>query len=121
MQLKVLSQIIFKVFFSRNGTLSPEEARRLIEGVQEDMLSAKQKLDSEKERQEQALHKKLSERKKQKMGELVRNMGGKTKEQMKRRQKVQTHLNSNVCFTSGTVSNLALFSGGGNGKRWIRE
>ena len=54
--------------------MSPEEARRLIAGVQEDMLSSKQKLDAERERQEQELHKKLSERKKQKMAELVGNI-----------------------------------------------
>jgi hypothetical protein len=44
----------------------------LIEQVQEEMIKSKEKMDAEKERQEQGLHKKLSERKKQKVGELVR-------------------------------------------------
>ena len=43
----------------------------MIEGVQADMIAAKEKMDTEKERQEQALHKKLTERKKAKMAEMV--------------------------------------------------
>ena len=68
-------KIIFPIsLVYRDGTLSPEEARKMIERVQEDMMKSKEKMDAEKERQEQALHKKLSERKKQKVAELVRGL-----------------------------------------------
>ena len=56
----------------RDGVLSAQEAREMIEQVQADMLTAKAKMDEERRRQEEALQKKLSERKKAKIGEMVR-------------------------------------------------
>lgn len=43
----------------------------MIAGVQRDMVERKTKLDEQRERQERALHEKLSQRKRQQLAELV--------------------------------------------------
>lgn len=43
-----------------------------MESLQKEMLETKEKMDREKERQEQALHKRLSEKKRQRMEALAK-------------------------------------------------
>lgn len=62
-------ELIFSIL--RQGVLDSKEAKRLIQEAQDEMIKTKERLDAERLKQEAALHKKLSERKKQKMEETV--------------------------------------------------
>ena len=57
----------------RDGILSAAEAKGMIRDSQNEMIRRKNNLDSQKEKQEKALHEKLSQRKKQQMQELVKD------------------------------------------------
>ena len=56
----------------RDGILSATEAKQLVTSAQQEMLARKASLDEQRDRQEKALHEKLSQRKKQQLAELVR-------------------------------------------------
>ena len=53
--------------------MSTDEAADIMEKAKKDMLSLKDKMDTDRTKQEDALHKKLSVLKKQRMDKLVRN------------------------------------------------
>ena len=55
----------------RQGVLTADEAEKMMEEAQKQMLESKNRLDADRQKQEAALHKKLSDRKKQKMDEQV--------------------------------------------------
>ena len=56
---------------ARGGNLSATEAKQMITEAQENMMEIKERMDTDREKQEKALHERLSQRKKEKMAELV--------------------------------------------------
>ena len=56
----------------RGGTINEEQAEAMIEAVKKDMMQAKDKFEKEREKQELALHKRLSERKRAAINEQVK-------------------------------------------------
>jgi L-amino acid N-acyltransferase YncA len=57
---------------SRQGAIRSDELKAMIEEAQKQMVKTKERLDADREKQEAALHKKLSERKKQRMQEQAK-------------------------------------------------
>ena len=55
----------------KDDKVTQDEALQYVERVKKEMLKAKDKLDSERKRQEQNLHKKLSDKKKRLLDEKV--------------------------------------------------
>ena len=62
---------VFLILYFRDHLLSDGEAKAMIERVRIEMQETKQKMDGERQRQEEELHKKLSDRKLKRMEEMV--------------------------------------------------
>ena len=77
-------------YFNREGVVSEEEAQALIEQAEKDMLAHKNKMDLDRTKQEQELHKKLSERKKKRRAEVEKKHAQELKELEKKHQDIQT-------------------------------
>ena len=70
--------------------LSSHEARELMDKLHKEMLVTKEKMDRERERQEQALHKKLSEKKKQRLEALAKKQQAEVNDLQKTQRSQQT-------------------------------
>ena len=57
--------------FNREQVLSSHEAKQMVAAAQRDMQQRKERMDSDRERQEKELHERLSQRKKAQMEKLV--------------------------------------------------
>ena len=74
---------------NREGIVSEEEAQAFIEQAEKDMLAHKNKMDLDRTKQEQELHKKLSERKKKRRAEVEKKHAQEIKELEKKHQELQ--------------------------------
>lgn len=72
MQMKNLWTLhVYNLTSNRVGGLTPDEASELIAKAKEDMISLKERLDKDRQKQEMALAKRLGDMKRKKLNQMV--------------------------------------------------
>ncbi len=76
--------------FLRDGVLSDEDAREMREKAEAELLAHKSKMDADRAKQEQELHRKLSEKKRKRRADAAKNHVKELKELEKKHKEMQT-------------------------------
>ncbi|OWF43866.1 trichohyalin-like [Mizuhopecten yessoensis] len=85
----------------KDGIVSPDEAKVMFEKAKKEMIALKEQMDKDRRKQEEDLHKKLSNLKKQRMANLQKQQEG----------ELQSYMKSHSAQTDGPVDPLSLVEG----------